>query len=239
MSKLICILLLLALAGGGPVAAQNPLDEVVREIEERNMQRLRAQQQRPGVTLGSFQSDGCSGGLSDAWQLVAGTWPEFSRAFGDQPPWEHCCVAHDRDYWRGDSVDGFEKRLQADRALRQCVVDTGRQQAGVIAQRIGLARDEVLRAFDLAANLMYGAVRMGGAPCTGLAWRWGYGWPHCDADTEPLPDDLINARLAKPPCEAFGSGRCSAQWSGEMSRGILATTRSPPSPDFAKLSSPW
>ena len=90
------------------------------------------------------------------------------------------------------------KRLRADRALRQCVVETGRQQAGIIAQRSGLARDEVIRAFDFAAELMYRAVRVGGAPCTGLAWRWGYGWPNCDSDSEPLRDDLLNARLAEP-----------------------------------------
>jgi hypothetical protein len=30
------------------------------------------------------------------------------------------------------------------------------------------------------ADLMYRAVRLGGIPCSGLPWRWGYGWPACD-----------------------------------------------------------
>ena len=29
------------------------------------------------------------------------------------------------------------------------------------------------------AELMYRAVRIGGIPCSGLPWRWGYGWPEC------------------------------------------------------------
>jgi len=27
-------------------------------------------------------------------------------------------------------------------------------------------------------------VRVAGGPCTGLDWRWGYGWPDCGEDIE-------------------------------------------------------
>jgi len=30
------------------------------------------------------------------------------------------------------------------------------------------------------AEIMYRAVRLGGAPCTTLPWRWGFGWPKCE-----------------------------------------------------------
>lgn len=175
----------------------NPIEKVAREIEEQNMKRLRAQQTRPGVSINSFRSDGCSGGMSEAWKSVTGTWPEFARYIGEVPPWEYCCVAHDRYYWRGESIGGFDKRLQADLELRQCVVEAGRQKSGAIAERTGLARDEVVKVFNLAAELMYHAVRIGGGPCTGLAWRWGHGWPPCNLDSEPMSEDLIDVSLVR------------------------------------------
>ncbi len=196
MPRLVQILLCCSLLCGSPATAQSPLGEIAREIEEQNMQRLRAQQTRPGVTIDAFDSDGCSGGMSETWQSVAGIWPEFARQIGTTPPWEYCCVAHDRDYWRGESSGGFDKRLQADIELRQCVEEAGRQQSGRIARRTGLSRDEVVEIFNFAAQLMYQAVRIGGGPCTGLAWRWGHGWPPCDFDSVPLNEDLLNAWLA-------------------------------------------
>ena len=34
-------------------------------------------------------------------------------------------------------------------------------------------------AYETISEAMYQAVRAGGAPCSGLPWRWGYGWPQC------------------------------------------------------------
>jgi len=153
------------------------------------MERLHVQQTRPGVTIDEFRSDGCSGGLSESWKTLARVWPEMARAIGDQPPWEACCVAHDHDYWRGESVDGFEKRLQADTRLRQCVERTGQEQSSTIAQRLGVERAEIDEIFGLTAEMMFYAVRIGGGPCTGLDWRWGHGWPPCGEDAEPAPED--------------------------------------------------
>ena len=103
---LLCVLICPTLAGA------NPLDEAARLVEEINMQRLHEQQTRPGITIDPYQPDGCSGGLSDSWKTLADTWPELAGSIGETPPWEHCCNAHDLDYWRGESVDGFDRRLQ-------------------------------------------------------------------------------------------------------------------------------
>ena len=39
--------------------------------------------------------------------------------------------------------------------------------------------NDVMKAFAVAGRIMYDAVRIGGMPCTGSPWRWGYGWPGC------------------------------------------------------------
>ena len=98
---------------------------------------------------------------------------------GYEPPWEACCLAHDRLYWQGSAVNGFELRLQADQALKQCVIDTGERLSPALSRQHGLSEAEVSAYFDMAAELMFSAVRMGGTPCSLLPWRWGYGWPHC------------------------------------------------------------
>jgi hypothetical protein len=189
------ILPILAIA---PLAAlaQNPLDDVVEVLENQQMQRLAAQQDRPGIFIERFNSDGCSGGMSEAWSYLSETLPEFARYAGDKPPWEHCCVAHDRHYWRGETENGFARRKQADAELRQCVRDTGTEQSDEIAKTLGLPRQDVIEMINLTADLMYQAVRLGGAPCTGLPWRWGHGWPPCSDEAGPGTEpDLVTTSL--------------------------------------------
>jgi hypothetical protein len=127
--------------------------------------------------LAPFTTDGCSGGLSAVWAFAATRFPAFAAAQGDVPPWEACCVAHDRRYHRaGDDpgpVAGFHARLAADTALRACVLDTLGDTA------FGLAPDLAEAAAAAAAEAMFLAVRLGGGPCTGLPWRWGYGRAAC------------------------------------------------------------
>ena len=185
-SYLPILLLLCAIA-----ADANPLDEVARLLEEANMERLHAQQSRPDVIIDAFRSDGCSGGLSESWKTLAQIWPEWARTIGEEPPWEACCVAHDRDYWRGESIDGFAKRLRADVDLHRCVEQSGRDQGDDIAANLGIPRADVIEVFNLTAELMFQAVRIGGGPCTGLAWRWGHGWPPCDIEFEATDDQLV------------------------------------------------
>jgi len=165
--------------------AQDPLSGVVEALENQQMQRLAAQQNRPSIFITEFRSDGCSGGMSETWSNLSDVFPEFAGFAGDKPPWEQCCVDHDRRYWRGETEEGFSKREQADSILRECVKLIGAEQGDEIAAKIGLPTEEVVTLINLTGDLMYHAVRVGGTPCTGLPWRWGHGWPPCSDEIEP------------------------------------------------------
>ena len=165
-------LLLLTAAG-----AESLLEEGMREFEELRLRQLQTVQEESEIA--PFSTDGCSGNLSQNWKLLAGNLPGFGDEFGDQPPWEDCCVTHDSAYWRGSAVDGFARRLEADRQLRQCVVATGEHLAPTLSLKYSVTEDEVQQGFGVIAGLMYRAVRLGGQPCSLLPWRWGYGWPNC------------------------------------------------------------
>jgi hypothetical protein len=99
-----------------------------------------------------FSSDGCSGLMSWAWQTVT----------GHGPPWEGCCVVHDRAYWAGGTRAA---RRETDRKLRACVIAKAREYA-----LIGQCLIVVL------AWLMWAAVRVGGGPYLPHSYRWGFGW---------------------------------------------------------------
>lgn len=89
--------------------------------------------------LKPFTSDGCS------------LFPDKSLI--TEQEWCSCCFEHDIQYWQGGTE---EERLQADTALKQCVLEnTGNE--------------------DLA-ELMYQGVRFGGSPYFYNWYRWGYGW---------------------------------------------------------------
>ncbi|WP_293575849.1 hypothetical protein [Phaeobacter sp.] len=123
-------------------------------------------------TPAPFTTDGCSGGLSLLWR-------QFVSAATDQGPrFEYCCVAHDRSYhMAGGATTATESvvaRRLADKTLRQCV-------------EAELA--DVTPLSGAIASAMFSAVRFGGAPCTGLPWRWGYGYPPCETQ--------INGSFAK------------------------------------------
>lgn len=162
---------------------ESTLTEVNAQFETWQMSILASVQSTPGFTLQAFTTDGCSGGMSDAWRFFAGSIPAFAKRYGDHPPWEACCVEHDRAYWRGETDDGYTKRLAADQQLQQCVSDFGKAHAKEYADKYDLDVAMVERNFTIAADLMYRAVRLGGKPCSFLPWRWGYGWPHCITDS--------------------------------------------------------
>jgi hypothetical protein len=149
------------------------------QSELRRLERLAAVQAEHSNQLAEFVTDGCSGGMSKGWNTLARHFPSFEQYFGGKPPWESCCVEHDRSYWRGEVVDGYEKRKQADEALKNCVLDTGRQMKESIGSKLGVAPENVMTVFAIIADLMYRAVRTGGKPCSAYSWRWGYGWPPC------------------------------------------------------------
>lgn len=87
-----------------------------------------------------FTSDGCS------------AFPDGT--FAQKQVWLQCCTTHDLAYWKGGT---YAQRLQADKALQQCVVQVGHEQI---------------------ANLMMAGVRVGGSPFFPTTFRWGYGWPY-------------------------------------------------------------
>jgi len=201
----LCLLITLPLgAGAAPVYRDQQSDMA---LEPQLHQLLADVQQRP-VELTPFVSDGCSGGLSAGWQLIAEALPALADKVGNIPPWEHCCIAHDRQYWRGSAINGMALRLAADEELQACVLatraDTGLQVVSAFSHpdearpmKIGLTgssdHDSSLgahldRLYPLAADLMYQAVRIGGMPCSGLPWRWGYGWPQCGLGQLMAPD---------------------------------------------------
>jgi len=147
-------------------------------IEERQLALLARVEDR-GTALSLFTSDGCSGGMSVGWSWLAEHQPHYRALLGQAPPWEACCVIHDWAYWRGGSADGYARRLAADTELHRCVVATGQRRAPALATRLQIAEQTVVSTFEAAADLMFVAVRAGGAPCTPLPWRWGYGYPPC------------------------------------------------------------
>ena len=93
-----------------------------------------------------FTTDGCSGGMSWAWQTFA---KPFTKT---DIPWRDCCVEHDKEYWMGGT---WWERRKADEQLRQCVSRQG---------------------YPTMGWLMYLGVRVGGSPFFPFSWRWGYGW---------------------------------------------------------------
>ena len=130
-----------------------------------------------------FVSDGCSGGLSSSWRVVADIVPGFAEAHQAAPPWEACCVAHDRAYHFAGGARrpeaSYAARLEADTALRACVIATGESRWADLAARYGSSETQIRRAYAAIAEAMFTAVRLGGGPCTGLPWAWGYGYPGC------------------------------------------------------------
>jgi len=164
--------------------AESRLAQIEHDLELARYQTLAQIQANPVNHLDAFTTDGCSGGLSDGWRFLARTLPVFKQKFGDKPPYESCCVAHDRAYWRGETENGYAKRLYADLSLQQCVAEYGVTHRDSFAREFHLSPDTIETNFKIVAALMYRAVRVGGMPCTVFPWRWGYGWPRCQEQDE-------------------------------------------------------
>ncbi len=179
------------LAMSAPASAQNEATATVsRALERPSHEALMRLKARPDTELAAFQTDGCSGGLSQVWRVVSDRFPDFAEAHHAIPPWESCCVAHDRSYHDGANAgtagESFDARLGADDALRACVVETGATRIDDLARFYNVTPDQIATAYDSIAQAMFLAVRFGGAPCSGLPWRWGYGYPGCTVLTGVL-----------------------------------------------------
>ncbi|MFY9975748.1 MAG: hypothetical protein WAK53_15935 [Chromatiaceae bacterium] len=167
-----------ALAQGG--ITTGPLSHAVEIPAHRWLAEVR---RAPGTTLAPFTTDGCSGGLSGLWTFIAERYPAFAAAHEGVPPWEGCCVTHDRAYHAGgadpDPEASYAARIAADEELRRCVTATASVRDDVLRERYGLTEAQVRLLYRAIGAAMFHAVRLGGGPCTGLPWRWGYGYPHC------------------------------------------------------------
>lgn len=181
---MVIVLDVLAASAQDAVQSSSFFDELEYKIEIGQHERFIKLRATEGVSLTPFRSDGCSGGLSTGWALVSATLPAIARRHGDQPPWEGCCIAHDRTYHTGgatnaDAKASFQARRVADEALRLCVIRTGEDRLDALSTEYRVSREEVSQLYRTIADVMYRAVRLGGAPCSGLPWRWGFGWPRC------------------------------------------------------------
>lgn len=161
------------------------LDNLEWKLELGRHDQLLIQKQNPENSLAEFTTDGCSGGLSVGWKHLADSIDQIRKTHGDLPPWESCCIDHDKQYHTAGSADltgamSFLARKQADEELRTCVIETGIQRAPELSVEYELSLEDVSQIYQAIGDLMYRAVRIGGVPCTGLPWRWGYGWPQCD-----------------------------------------------------------
>ena len=138
---------------------------------------------KPETELAPFTTDGCSGGMSAIWERVAEFVPEFAHRSGQLPPWENCCVTHDRAYHNAGGAktaeDSASARVAADEALRSCVASVSGPEAEQMISGYDMTEEEADLAFKVIGDAMYRAVRLGGVPCSGLPWRWGYGYPEC------------------------------------------------------------
>ncbi len=167
-----------------PVAPNPTLDAIERRLEASRHERLLSRIAENTTAMNDFTTDGCSGGLSAGWEQISARFPEFALQRGEQPPWQECCVTHDRQYHAGgagtfSASESFERRKEADLALKACVVDTGVRRSAADQGSDEPTDAQVSTLYEVIAELMYRAVRVGGIPCTDRPWRWGYGWPPC------------------------------------------------------------
>jgi len=174
--------LLLSWAAPAAGAAPTVVDRVELWLELPAQERFVAAKTAPGATLAPFTTDGCSGGLSAGWAFAARHIPALAAHHGAHPPWEECCFVHDRAYHQGrggDALASFLARRDADETMRACVLAEGAARREILMRDYGLGAGAVDLLYEGIAGAMYRAVRLGGAPCSPLPWRWGYGWPEC------------------------------------------------------------
>jgi len=168
-----------------PGKTESMLDSLELKLELSRHEHLLVQKKDPQNVLSEFTTDGCSGGLSVGWQYLSRKIDHLITIHGDLPPWESCCITHDRRYHTTGDGDitaemSFQLRREVDEQLRACVLDTGVSRATELSGEYDLSEEEVGRVYKVIGDLMYRAVRIGGVPCSGLPWRWGYGWPTCN-----------------------------------------------------------
>jgi len=179
LKRVACVCVVVA----GTVQADEAALGLVDRLEVRSHSKLLDLREQDEVTLAPFTTDGCSGGMSATWKTVAEMFPGFAELHEHTPPWESCCVTHDQAYHLGGAVltpkASFDARLEADQILEQCVLATAAENYDMLQAEYGVTVPQIDTAFRMISSAMFDAVRFGGGPCSGLPWRWGYGWPQC------------------------------------------------------------
>jgi hypothetical protein len=171
------LLLLLILAGSyyvlEPKLSINPNKEV-REMELLDKTKKQTE-------LSKFKSDGCSGNISSGWTNAPGNNSIITQTFyktnsnTERIPFESACIKHDRTYHKG--VGGYVGRFIADNQLRSDIISYGIENSEEIKSRVGLKTEaEAILLYELIAEAIYRGVRLGGAPCTGEPYAWGFGY---------------------------------------------------------------
>ena len=127
------------------ILAETLLAEGMREIEEFRMRQLQSVQ--VAAEIMPFTTDGCSANQSKNWEVLAQVLPVFADEFGQKPPWEDCCVAHDKLYWQGDVADGYHHRVAADQELKACIVATGDKLAAELSSPYSVSEEKIGAAF--------------------------------------------------------------------------------------------
>lgn len=137
-----------------------------------------------GGKLAKFESDGCSVGISPGWRAASAINPFLARNRTGGPPFEHCCVAHDKVYHSAarnypNPLASLRARTLADDALRRCVRRAGLDVKREIEKKTGVSANATALSYGFFGEIMQGAVTIGGGPCTGASWRWGNGSVQC------------------------------------------------------------
>lgn len=171
---LVCILVCVVLyVGVFRTVTINPLTE--RDA----MESLAGAQEH--YILSPFESDGCSGNISQLWSTAVGrlsdVFPQIDESYADAKsiPFEYACQEHDLLYHKG--VGGYAGRLVADNRLRDAILAYALVNVEDIKTRLGYESDEAaIFLYESIAEVIYRGVRLGGAPCTGESYAWGYGY---------------------------------------------------------------
>lgn len=161
---------------------EDNLDAIGRMIEMPGHEKL-IEVISSSPSTNQFVTDGCSGGMSASWASSAELFPELKERYGALPPWQDCCVTHDQSYHIAGgaqtAAQSYDAREEADQDLRACVIANGESRKEELALRHNVSPDSISTAYMAMAEAMYRSVRLGGGPCTGLPWRWGFGYTNC------------------------------------------------------------
>jgi hypothetical protein len=98
----------------------------------------------------------------------------YSIDYPNQEKWNLCCVQHDIAYWKGGTSD---ERLDADKQLRQCVIEQGEPNAAALVY-LGV-RNQDSEAFPTEAH-------------------WGYGWVLNHGYTPLTADEKMQVEKLEP-----------------------------------------